>query len=593
MLANNKGRLISLDPYVVGGNLRFAAAWLENTGGAAKTWWWYHGIEAPWLGKTFDQFCSYPIELRTYSVGTTRKIASVTNSYSQIADPEGAKLVQLKGTGALTGVTNSIAPLDESLSLSLELENTTAETVKITDAQLLLTQEGGWVETYFTQPLFGSGMVLGTNSKDMPAGQAYTGSRNFGWGIGASYFIARLKAQSGTKKQHTHTVIPTVRSGYAAPSGFTAPKPVFIGLWTNPSEVVPLWLGNKQTRWLTVGGNIFNGSGQTMRLVGWHLTFEADGKVVVDQNLAINFHHYVGDDFKPLAAPQGGEMALTETLAYFVYGFDVGAAPQNFSKGLVRLVANYKIGDRCGAAVCETPVTMVTPVTLASPVTGRWNWGNSPNHTSFDAHAWPHQRFSVDLTKVNTSNSTLKPDHPENENSSFYAYGEPVLAMKAGKVIKSRDKEDENFGRTANPNIKDINYVLIEHGPSQLTGYYHLRKGKNLVKENDVVVAGQQLGEVGNSGGSSEPHLHTGWCELDATGRGTLRPMHITGLRTTDNVAVSGVPGTAVYLSGAQGVAAAEPAAATAAGAPASEPAAVRCSIPAHAAMAGVIVHQK
>jgi Peptidase family M23 len=583
MLTNNKGRLISLDPYVVGGSVRLAAAWLENTGSTAKTWWWYHGVDAPWLGKTFDRFCAYPVELRTYSVDGTRKIAAVMNSYSEGLDPEGAKLVHVTGTGSLTGVTNNIAPLDESLSVSLELANKTSETVKITEAQLLLTQEGGWVETYFTQPLLGSGNVLGSKSKDMPAGQTYAGSKSFGWGIGATYFIARLKAQTGTKKQHSHTVIPTVRSGYTPPSGFTAPKPVFIGLWTNPSEVVPLWLGNKQTRWLTVGGNIFNGSGQTARLVGWHLTFEADGKVVVDRNLGMNFHHYVGDEFKPLPAAQAGEMALTETLAYFVYGFDVGSAPHNFSKGLVRLVANYKIGDRCGAAVCETFVTVVTPVTLASPVTGRWNWGNSPNHTSFDAHAWPHQRFAVDLTKVNSNNSPLKPDHPENENDSFYAYGEPVLAMKGGTVIKSWDKEDENFGRTANPNIKDINYVLIQHGPNQLTGYYHLRKGKNLVNEGDTVLAGQQLGQVGNSGGSSEPHLHTGWCELDATGRGTLRPMQITGLRTTSNLAVTGVPGTAVYLSGAQVIAEAESTSADAA--PAGEPPAVRCSIPAHAAM--------
>src|SRR5262245_4856193 len=234
MLDNNKGRLISLDPFVVGGSVRFAAAWLQNTGSASKTWWWYHGVDVPWLGKKFDQSCSYPIELRTYSVGSTRKIASVMNAYPESADPEGAKLVNVTGAGSLDSLTNNIAPMDESLSLSLTLENKTTEPVKITEAQLLLTQEGGWVETYFTQPLFGSGKLFGSKSENMPAGQTYTGSGNYAWGIGATYFIARIKAQAGTKKQHSHAVIPTVRSRYTVPSGFSAPKPIFIGLWTNP-----------------------------------------------------------------------------------------------------------------------------------------------------------------------------------------------------------------------------------------------------------------------------------------------------------------------------------------------------------------------
>jgi hypothetical protein len=328
-----------------------------------------------------------------------------------------------------------------------------------------MAQQGGWVENFFTRPLFGSGKVFGTQSLDMPGGQTYSGSSSFKWGIGSTYLIARLKARAGTKRQHTHVVIPTARRGFPSPSGFAAPRPVFIGLWTNPSEIFPLWSGGKQTRWLTVGGNIFNGSGTTVRLVGWHLTFEADGKIVVDQNLVLSFFHYVGTDWEAMPAAVGDEMALTGTLAYFVYGFDVGSAPKTFSSGIVRVIANYKIGNRCGAAVCETPVSVLQPIGLVPPVSGRWNWGNSPNHTGFDAHAWPHQRFSVDLTKVDSNNSSLKPNADPSDNLSFYAYGEPVLAMKGGTVIKSWDQEDENFGRTPNPDIEDVNYVLIEHAP--------------------------------------------------------------------------------------------------------------------------------
>jgi hypothetical protein len=550
MLRSNNGRLISLDSFMSGTQLRYAAAWIENAGASAKTWFWYHGVDAAWLGKKFDQFCSYPIELRRYDVGFTPQLACVMDAYNPPPDPEGAKLVQVSGSGSLDTLTNNIAPMDESLSTSLTLTNPTSSSVKVTEGRLLLTQKGGWVETYFKVPLFGSTGIFNDKSPDIPAGQSYSASPSFGWGMGATDFIVRIKVESGTSKQHAHSVIPTLRSGYSAPPKFSAPKPVFIGLWTNPSEIVPIWLGSQQTRWLSVGGNIFNGSGTTVRLVGFHLTFEVDGKIIVGSDLAMNFNHYVGNDFVPLPPPQGGEMSLTEELAYFVCGFDVGKMPAWFSKATVRVIANYKIGTRCGATVCETPAVALGAISLAPPIKGRWHWGNSPNHTAFDAHAWPHQRFSVDLTMVDDTNSTIKPDADPNVNDSFYAYKQPVLAMKAGKVIKSWDQEDENFGKTANPAIKNINYVLIEHAPNEISGYYHLRKGQNVVKVGDNVVVGQQLGQVGNSGGSSEPHLHIGYVNLDETGRGTLRPMQFTGLRTVNDVTAAGVPATDVYLSG-------------------------------------------
>lgn len=592
MLRNNSGRLVSLDPFMVDGKLRYAAVWVSNTAQAARTWWWYHGLDGAALGKKFDQFCAYPIDLKTYAVGQKRLLSCAMNSYPPGPDPSGAKLIEIEGTGSLVTLKNNIAPLDEDLSLSLNLKNATTSAVKVTEAELLLTQTGGWVEKYFTQPLYGNGKIWEGQSQDIAPLQSYGGSMKFGWGIGAEYFIVRLKAHSaGGKNQYSHTVIPMPRSGFSPPAGFTAPTPLFIGLWAQPAEVIPLWSGNAQTRWLTVGGQIINGSGQTARLVGWHLIFEADGKIVLDQELPMNFNHYdTKDDFKPMPPPEGGEMALKEFLAYFVYGFDVGKAPKSFSKGTLRLIANYKIGDRCGAAVCETAVVNVEPVTLAPPITGRWRWGNSPNHTSFDGHAWPHQRFSVDLVKVDENNSSIKPDADPELNESFYAYGEPVLAVAKGTVVKSVDKEDENFGQKENKKKKDINYVLIDHSPkvkkgqldpnsqSLISGYYHLRKGKNTFREGDPIEAGEQLGEVGNSGGSSEPHLHLGYVVVDPTGRGILRPMQFHGLRTTDDKAVTGVPATEAYICGATAKVAAHSRVAKSRVSP-SEPPVILCNI--------------
>src|SRR3546814_21165157 len=52
------------------------------------------------------------------------------------------------------------------------------------------------------------------------------------------------------------------------------------------------------------------------------------------------------------------------------------------------------------------------------------------------------------------------------------------------------------------------NHVIVDHGDGTYVAYAHLRRGSLLVGVGDRVQAGQPLGEVGNSGNSSEPHLH-------------------------------------------------------------------------------------
>ncbi len=52
------------------------------------------------------------------------------------------------------------------------------------------------------------------------------------------------------------------------------------------------------------------------------------------------------------------------------------------------------------------------------------------------------------------------------------------------------------------------NVIVIEHAPGEYAHYCHLRAGSAKVRPGQLVVAGQQLGQVGNSGNTSEPHLH-------------------------------------------------------------------------------------
>jgi hypothetical protein len=552
MLANNTGRLVSLDPFMQGNELRYAAVWIHNAGADAKAWFWYHGVDGHFLGQKFDLLCSYPAELKNYVAGGKRRLASVLYAYPSDPNPAHAKLLSVSGTAKLKSLANNIAPMDQTDGVTLELKNPQASAVTVTQAEMMICEAGGWVD--YKVPIFGAGNIFAGKSSSVAAGADYKASGDYGSGLSTTHCVVRLRANMGSQKQYSHVRIPIKRTGYQAPLDFSAQEPVFIGGWTRPAEIVPMWIG-KQTKWLTVGGQIVNTTGQGLRVGGYHLYLEIDGKPYIDQDLPLTFRRMNAKNALVAVPTQDGVPVLADFLSYFVHGFEVGSVPNSFGSGRLVQVLNYKYGDQCGAAVLDSPVAMAQTVTVKSPLSGAWFYGNSPNHTGFDAHAWPGQRFSVDLTRLGANGKTHESDDPAEmmKNTNFYAYTQPVLAAADGTVIRAHDSEEENFGSTANPNT-DINYIQIEHGPGKISGYYHLRTGKNLVKVGDPVKAGDQIAEVGNAGGSSEPHLHFGYVTLDETGRGRLRPVRYAGLLSMDGSQVLVAPGTAEYTTGARGV---------------------------------------
>jgi murein DD-endopeptidase MepM/ murein hydrolase activator NlpD len=122
------------------------------------------------------------------------------------------------------------------------------------------------------------------------------------------------------------------------------------------------------------------------------------------------------------------------------------------------------------------------------------------------------QRFAIDYVKVNERDTTYDGDRLKNE--SYYAEGNDALAVADGRVVAVKDGIPENVpgvtSRAVPITLETVggNHVIIDIGGGRFAFYAHLKPGAIRVRAGERVKRGQVIGLVGNSGNSTEPHLH-------------------------------------------------------------------------------------
>ena len=213
------------------------------------------------------------------------------------------------------------------------------------------------------------------------------------------------------------------------------------------------------------------------------------------------------------------------TFSEFIHGVDGVALA-----GMVLIVAGF--------ALLFVPAGGAdrAPVAVRCPVEGRWIPVNSPADKvpSHGTHELG-QTFAIDLVYAPDPDSEWKPiasgriaSRPER----FPAFGRPVTAPADGVVVQVCGWQRDHLSRNSRLAYLYMlvegmifrqalslltlsggrfvlgNHVVLDVGDGTYAVLAHLRRGSVRVRKGQRVQAGDLLGEVGNSGNSSEPHLH-------------------------------------------------------------------------------------
>lgn len=171
-------------------------------------------------------------------------------------------------------------------------------------------------------------------------------------------------------------------------------------------------------------------------------------------------------------------------------------------------------------------------IEFSLPFAGLWLARNSParrvpSHGS-DVFG---ERYAIDFIGVDDRHRTagildwrtfFATEPPER----FFAFGRPILAPGSGTVADVHDAEVDHEGRRAQ--LALVPYALgqaarLRQGVGAIAGNYvtiwlpdggsfvalaHLQAGSIRVSVGQEVVEGQQIANCGNSGNSTQPHVH-------------------------------------------------------------------------------------
>ncbi|MBN1359304.1 MAG: peptidoglycan DD-metalloendopeptidase family protein [Sedimentisphaerales bacterium] len=191
---------------------------------------------------------------------------------------------------------------------------------------------------------------------------------------------------------------------------------------------------------------------------------------------------------------------------------DHAVFPARFERGLLDMTITLDNEDQIAGLLLlphteDIPAPERNTVPLRLPFEGLWFvfWGGDTRDLN-QHHDTPNQRHAFDFLAVDEAGKSHAGEGKANED--YYAFGRKILAPADGVVTDVIEGVRDNRPASMNPYSGLGNAVFIRHAEHEISVLAHFKLGSITVKVGEKVKAGQGLGLCGNSGNSSEPHLH-------------------------------------------------------------------------------------
>ena len=144
---------------------------------------------------------------------------------------------------------------------------------------------------------------------------------------------------------------------------------------------------------------------------------------------------------------------------------------------------------------------------LILPFKDEWtvNWGGDTEELNYHVQS-KNQKNAFDFSIMDAKGKTFKTDRKTNED--FYAFGKELIAPCDGEIILAVDGVKDNIVGEMNTFHTGGNSIILKNATNEYLVFCHFKQNSIVVKQGQKVKQGQLLGLCGNSGNSSEPHLH-------------------------------------------------------------------------------------
>ena len=178
---------------------------------------------------------------------------------------------------------------------------------------------------------------------------------------------------------------------------------------------------------------------------------------------------------------------------------------------VLQIIGIFKVKRKFGNEV-PSVFNYKNEIEYTLPFEGKWVVVNGCYTKEF-SHSWdiPTQRYAYDFIILDEEGKSYRNEFKKCE--SYYCYDKNILAPADGIVVEiSNEAKDSLIFKNGKFFSKSShiagNYIVIKHSENEYSTLAHIKKDSITVKVGDSISRGDIIAKCGNTGNSTEPHLH-------------------------------------------------------------------------------------